>query len=194
MKRLFPLFSHKNNYYNYDRQKKFSSRVEYYENKNCINSLDKLDRLVNPDISPHTEIESNANEIKPYNISFGSSIKKTKKRLGKPSFTLNNSEIIPKHYVLFYKTTINKYKLLIQIHFFDNKSFFICNQIYSSDELLIQDKKKIVNLIMEKYCDHPLDNDDTILIKLLDNTGNLIFTNDDISLYIFYLTGNKKFN
>jgi len=192
MKRILSFLSPKSSYYTYDRRKNYYSKIDYYENKNCLNSLDKLNNLTKPDLSSHLLIESNSKEIKPYNISFGSSLKKTKKRLGKPSFSLNNSAIIPKHDVLFYKTSINKFKLLIQIHFIDNKSFFICNQIYTNDELLPQDKQKVVSLIIEKYCDHTLSDNDTVFIKLLDKSKNLIYTNDDFSFYVYYLTGDHK--
>jgi len=192
MKRLFSILSPKSSYYSYDRRKKYYSKIDYYENKNCLNSIDKLNNLIKPDLSSHLEIESNSKEIKPYNLPFGLLVKKAKKRLGKPSFHLNNSAIIPKHEVLFYKTSINQFKLLIQIHFIDNKSFFICNQIYSNDELQLQDKQKIVSLITEKYCNHPLKNNTTVSIKLMDKNKNLIYTNDEFSFYVYYLTGDLK--
>ena len=192
MKRILTFLSPKRSYYSYDRRKNYYSKVDYYENKNCLNSIDKLRNLTNPDLSSHLEIQSNSNEIKPNNISFGSSVKKVKKRMGKPSFALNNSSIIPKHDVLFYKTSINKFKLLIQFHFIENKLFFVCNQIYTSDELLMPDKQKIVSLLTEKYCHHPLDTESTVFVKLTDKRNNLIFTNDDFSFYIYYLTGDPK--
>ena len=192
MKRLLSFLSPKSSYYSYDRRKKYFSKIDYYENKNCLNSIDKLNNLIKPDLSSHLEIESNSKEINPYNLPFGSLIKKAKKRLGKPSFSLNNTTIIPKHEVLFYKTSINQFKLLIQIHFIDNKSFFICNQIYSNDELLPQDKQKIVSLITKKYCNHPIEKNTNVTIKLMDKNKNLIYTNDDFSFYVYYLTGDLK--
>jgi hypothetical protein len=192
MKKIFSFLSPKNSYYVYDRRKSYYSKIDYYENKNYLNSIDKLDSITKTNLSNHVKIEANSKEIKPYNIPFGSSKKATKKVLGTPSFELNNSKIIPKHHVLFYKTVINKYKLLIQVHFIEDKSFFICNQIYSNNQLNDQDKQKIVKLLTEKYSNSPLKNETTISIKLSDKKNNIIFTNDDFSFYIFYLTGNTK--
>ena len=71
--------------------------------------------------------------------------------LGTPSFVLDNFNEIPGHIVYFFRQNADLYRFLFQIHFINDRCFFIKNKISTSATVLTSDEKnKIISKLLDK--------------------------------------------
>lgn len=111
------------------------------------------------------------------------------KQFGEESFLLDHDDVIPGHKVFFYKKFVEKFTLLIQLHFIND--IFISATTKVSAEALISDKDKeiICHLLLKNYPDIPTPETD-YEYDFSDQQGNIIYSKDLIYLHIHYIAGN----
>ena len=158
----------------------------YYKDKsfaiyNNIESLcklfsikDKQQIITSNKISLHT------------NISFGSTLRQIKKKLGKPSSYIRRSVSALDFKIMYYRFYLGGYKTKQEVHLYENNLFYF-NYIFSY--LSSSDKESLKKLICKKY----LQKDCEILDKIIvDEFGNSLFITDNVDFTINYLNGDKS--
>ena len=107
------------------------------------------------------------------------------KQFAEESFMLDHNEVIPGHFIYFYKKSVEKYSLLMQLHFI-NETFIYANTKVGSESLVSdKDKQKISNQLLQHYPDVVVSNN-TLEYEFMDIQGNIISTRDHMYLFINY--------
>jgi len=163
----------------------------YYYQENVVKDQAELMLILKP--LPKTKITKANKTFSINGMPLGEITHKIlKAKSGIPSYILWNNEYIPKHKVYYYREHIGLYKFLMQYHFIDNRFFFASNRISSHNRLTQNDKSEIVGQLIKKYTgkEKPVMKEN-FEIKLTDEEGNIIFTNDTVYYYINYLPNNE---
>lgn len=162
-------------------------RKEYYSNINVISYISDLAHVLKYNYGIVIEIE---NRIDFRNIQFGKPKEKIFEVMGSPRFEIDNSKHIKGHNILFYKEKVGGFSLKIQIHFINNKFFYV-NYLFNSDRISQSFKDEIINIITNKY-DH--NNQHLGNHTLIDPMGNKLAIRDDINFNISFISGGKYFS
>ena len=160
----------------------------FYHRENLIQTIEELNNMLNqPSSSDITKAESN---ILFQGFELDSIVKKNLENdFGEESFLLEPDSGIEGHEVYFYRIVSDYFRFLIQIHFVDDKFFFSATKVYSESLLSTIDKKKVIKQIASKY--NPTADDETINFNIIDPSGNMLFTHDDVYYHIKYLPNNQ---
>ncbi len=108
---------------------------------------------------------------------------------GEEAYKLTDGlKFIQNHSIYYYRYSTHQFKFLTQLHFCDKDFFFAATKVYSDHILSDYEKQEIINSIKNKYCSYK----DTINFKfdIIDKSGNLLSTYDDMYLYIRYIPNN----
>jgi len=118
-------------------------------------------------------------------------VKNIEERLGEESYALIHEEDIPGHQVFFYRKNVQKFKLLIQVHYL-NKVLFHISTKFSADTLLTaKEKNQILGQLLNTYHDIKPEKD-AFSFSFRDGKGNRISTDDNVFLYVNYCPSNKE--
>jgi len=160
----------------------------YYRRENFIVEEADLLTALNPS---HVEGRHNCEgEIRVKNLPL---IDLTQKKiiasLKKPDFIYDNSQTIKGHKVLFYKEDVEFYRFLLQFHFIDNEFFLASNKVTASGLLPDTEKKKIIHQLLNRYLPGEELDDDNYTISFSDNSGNMLYTIDEVYFFVNYIPG-----
>ncbi|MBU3926692.1 MAG: hypothetical protein KKB74_02720 [Bacteroidetes bacterium] len=107
------------------------------------------------------------------------------KQFAEESFMIDHNEVIPGHLIFFYKKSVEKYTLVMQLHFINDTFFFANTKVGSESLVSDKEKQKISNQLLHHYPDVIVPNN-TFEYEFKDTQGNIISTKDHIYLYISY--------
>ena len=160
----------------------------FYDRENLIQTIDELTNMLN-------QLNSDSHILTKSDIVFQGfdlssiNIKNLEKDFEEEDFILEPNSGISNHKIFFYKITSDHLKFLIQIHFTDDQFFFAGTKVYSESLLSTKDKNRISQQIENKY-DINADIKD-FAFNIVDSKGNVIYTNENIYLFIKYVPNNK---
>jgi hypothetical protein len=133
----------------------------------------------------HVSVETDKDITFSHHLTFGQHYKIFLKKLGKPNNCLTEEEPFSRK-ILYYKFMMGGHRTRCELHFYNNKLFFYC---YTFPYLIEEDKKKIINILCEKYVDRPIDLEK---FKIVDKNDNIIFINDIVDLTVNYIAANSE--
>ncbi len=161
--------------------KKPKKGSSFYLRENRIQTVDELKKYINLTDSEKlmvtdTLIEFNGLKLKEITL------EAIKDLLGEEAFVLDTESHIEGRKVYFFRLTSEHLKFLLQLH-------FINTMVHGNSLLSENDKKKLTNRIITKYC--PDADVDTLTFKIKDPEGNVLYTEDDVFYIINYIANNK---
>ncbi len=163
-------------------QKKNNTRSSsYYLRENLIKNLTDLKNVLLTSASQSTE----------YPLTFlGYPLESVNNnnittKLELETYILDNQSLLPEYQVFFYKKRTGKFKLLFQVHHFDNKIVFISTKFETDSMLTESEKQKIIDQLLGYYPDIKRESNN-YNFSFSDKLGNKIFTRDDVFFYINY--------
>ncbi len=106
--------------------------------------------------------------------------------MGDESFILNHEPEMPGHVVYFYRKNTELFKLVIQVHFFNNTCILASTKVTTEAILTHSQKKKIVSQLLTHYSDIQPPTTD-FQLSFSDEQGNKIFVQDEVYLHINYI-------
>jgi hypothetical protein len=159
----------------------------FYHRENAIQNTDELKKVF--EVMAPTKTK---NKILFQGISLDNIFLKTiEKQFGEESSHLDRDEEIFGHKVYFYRKTVENYTLLMQLHFINEVFFMACTKISSESSLLTtKDKQKIILKLLNHFPDIET-TDNSFEYRFSDPDGNVIFTEDNVFLYINYYANNE---
>ncbi len=172
-------------YYSYNNQ----ARKEYYIARSHARSFQELyDRIYEKGADANFYFYTDK-VIKPFGISFGSSMKNAVRILGKPNYKLefDKNDL---HKVLFYKKRVDSYKYLLQLHFLDDEMVYAMDHVYETFPLNKYHLLEMTKLLLFKYTNKTHNELTSSEITLVDSKDNRITILDSLEYNICYSTGN----
>lgn len=167
--------------FNIFKKKKKYNNATFYQQENLIQSKQNLIAI----FSRQPILTTN------YPISYqGIALDKIEKinminLLGEESYFMTNLENFVDHEIYFYRKNIEKFSLLLQVHFIKNTFFFASTKVSSEAVITIKDKLKLVNLLLKNYPDITITKE-FVDFEFTDKLGNILFINDQIDLIFNY--------
>jgi len=116
--------------------------------------------------------------------------KNIEERFGEESYILEHEDVVLGHQVFFYRKNVQKFKLLIQIHYLDDVLFHISTKFSADSLLTANEKEKIVDQLLNNYPDIKLDKNN-LAFSFMDSKGNRITTDDNVFFYVKYCPNNQ---
>lgn len=172
-------------FYSYCEQDKH----DYYKALNFISNSKQLIQKLSS-FSDGQKLFEISNQIKPYDLCFGSDMNQAIHLLGKPNYIFLN-ENIQNHTVLFYKRKVNQYKNLIQLHYFYNELIFAVSHIYEPFVFESAHIKDLNNLILTKYNLSINEKELMNSFSVLDSNDNQITVSNSLGYTVCYSTGDS---
>lgn len=170
------------------KKKNLTKNSTFYHRENLIQNIYDLNNVfhVEPSGFDTTNFSITFQGVPLENVNS----KLLEEKLGDETYLLDHNDVILGHKIYFYRKNVNKYRLLIQIHFIDNKLFFAATKFSAENLLNNHDKETIINYLLSNY------NDVTYKTNQFDYgftdvKGNKICTTDNVFLYIKYYPSNS---
>ncbi len=168
--------------------KKPKKGSSFYLRENRIQTVDELKKYINLTDSEKlmvtdTLIEFNGLKLKEITL------EAIKDLLGDEAFVLDTESQIEGRKVYFFRLTSEHLKFLLQLHFINDEFYMASTMVHGNSLLSENDKKKLTNRIITKYC--PDADVDTLTFKIKDPEGNVLYTEDDVFYIINYIANNK---
>ncbi len=168
--------------------KKPKKGSSFYLRENRIQTVDELKKYINLTDSEKlmvtdTLIEFNGLKLKEITL------EAIKDLLGEEAFVLDTESQIEGRKVYFFRLTSEHLKFLLQLHFINDEFYMASTMVHGNSLLSENDKKKLTNRIITKYC--PDADVDTLTFKIKDPEGNVLYTEDDVFYIINYIANNK---
>lgn len=172
-------------YYSYNSQ----ARHEYYLARSTARSYQDLLEILRSKGENINFYFYTDQAIRPFGISFGSSLKTAIRILGKPNYILEfpGSEL---HKVAFYKKRVDSYKYLLQLHFLDDELVYAMDHVYETFSFDANHMLEMTKLLLFKYTNKTHNELSTSEITLVDSKDNRISIIDSFEYNICYSTGN----
>lgn len=170
--KILQLFNKDNNTYYYNRD------THYYT---LYSQYDYLERLLNDNLNNKEKIFSDKRIQFGLDLDFGLSSKQIRNKLGRPHFVHNNKEVNG-HRIYLYKRQIYRYRIKIEIHFF-NDAFFL--GIYNFNENP-EEIRKIISEISIKYKIDPI-NFKSSEHQITDDINNILDIEINSNLILAYI-------
>lgn len=162
--------------------------TSFYERENLIQTIKELNKVLY--LLNSSKISKTNSSILFQNVELSAiTEKKLTKDFGEESYCLEPNSGIHDHRIYFYRTTSQNLKLLIQLHFFEDKFFFAATKVYSDALLTNSDKQKVLNQIISTY--HPDMDNQSFDVDLIDPKGNILFAQDNVFYYMKYIANNS---
>lgn len=115
------------------------------------------------------------------------------KMMGEVSFILNHEPEMPGHTVYFFRKNAELFKLLIQVHFYKN-TFILASTKVTTESILSENQKHmIIGQLLKHYPDIQLTSGNFEL-SFFDENGDLVYTKDEVYLYLNYRPNDLKSN
>ena len=169
-----------------------TTKSTYYIRESIIHNIDDLIKVLLPPIEGNSIEGKTTEEIKFKNIPLlNLSQKQIISEMDEPIFIFDNSDVIPGHKVMFYKEDVEFYRFLVQFHFINDEFFFVSNKVSSSGMLSEKEKCKIIDQLKHKYLSKSEVENNNFLLRLTDNNGSILTTQDEVYFYVNYLSGNS---
>jgi hypothetical protein len=154
-----------------------------YQHVSRFNDIDSYSLLIrNTEL---TSVETDKDIRFSHHLTFGLDYKYFLKRLGRPNSVIKQTEPFERR-ILYYKFMMGGHKTKCELHFYKNKLFFYC---YTFPYLVEEDKKRIINVLCEKYVNGPIDMEK---FKIVDQHNNIIFVNDIVDLTVNYIDSRSE--
>ena len=125
-------------------------------------------------------VESDKEISYSHHLKFGMDYKIYKKKLGKPNNFMHQTEPIDRR-ILYYKFIMGGHRTKCELHFYKDKLFFYC---FTFPYLTEENKKEILNILYEKYVNHPIDMEN---VKIADKNNNILFIENRVELTVNYV-------
>ena len=152
------------------------TKKDYYQSRVFLRNLDQLSNIFEPTslADEHTSVP-----IKFFGIDFGSSIKETVKKLGRPNFKTTEIRLFNDHQIVFYRLKISGIGSIIQLHFIQNQFFLGVTEMRTNSN---KEKETIFDLMKEKF---KVEN--SVIGKFIeDQNGNQLNMINDVVPYAVY--------
>lgn len=165
----------------------------YYMEKNRIKLLVDLDRILQMN-AKDCDFKAKTS-IAPLSLKFPLEQKHVKSKLGSPDYILDNSEKIEGHEMYFYKIKSWKYKMNYQFHFHKGKLFYVNVEFSNLDFSKLDDRNKILQMVMEKYVDKQVK--DQIMqfpVVLNDDDNNKLIISKELNVNMHYFSNDISLN
>jgi hypothetical protein len=146
------------NFFRLNREINLYKRDHYYYT--ISSQYNYLERMMNDYSLEKTNVQTKRPIKFGYNLEFGLQPRHVVEKLGKPHFVYSNNKI-QGHQIYFYKRKVYKYKIKLEIHFYNNAMFL---GIYLFNEKP-EEVKKIIADTCSKY---------SISVESFDNKNNRI--------------------
>ncbi len=113
------------------------------------------------------------------------------KIMGDVSFILDHEPEMPGHQVFFFRKNADVFKLLLQVHFYKN-IFILASTKVTTEAILNENQKKIIiSQLMKHYPDLEIPSG-IFEFSFSDENGDLVYTKDEVYLYLNYRPGELK--
>jgi len=167
------------------KKKPLQKNSAFYYRENQIQNVDDLKTVFNKKVSVLTK-----HPILYQGLTLDKILAvEREKQFAEESFMLDHNEVIPGHFIYFYKKSVEKYSLLMQLHFINNTFIFANTKVGSESLVSDKDKQKISDQLLHHYPDVIVPKN-TFEYEFMDTQGNIISTRDHIYLYISYYANN----
>lgn len=169
-----------------------TTKSTYYIRESLIHNVEDLVKVLLPNKENNALEKTTREEIKFKNLSlFNLNQKQIIAEMDQPVFIHDNSDVISGHKVLFYKEDVEFYRFLVQFHFINDEFFFVSNKVSASGMLSEKEKGKIIDQLKHKYLSKSEVENNNFLLRLTDNKGNILTTQDEVYFYVNYLSGDS---
>jgi hypothetical protein len=165
--------------------KNYRSRDDFYHN---LLREDTLERLILLFSNQHEALVNPSISICFRNIPFGSDERYATAKLGKARYIIDNSEKIPTHRILFYRTGLHHFRAVCQLHFLHDQFFF---GKYTFRNTTPSSINNVLTVLQHKYF-----NDSAFQQKISsvrDQDGNALVLEKSLHLNVCYISGDASF-
>lgn len=165
--------------------KNYRSRDDFYHNLLREDTLERLALLFK---NQREAPLNNDLSICFRNITFGTDERLVTSKLGKARYVIDNSDRIPSHKVLFYRTGLHHFRAVCQLHFLHDHFFFGKYTFRNTTPASINN---VLTVLQHKYFyDSALDGK---ISSVSDKQGNAIVLEKSLHLNVSYISGDVTF-
>jgi|GEM_PF-2716221 len=169
------------------KKKHLTKNSTFYHRENIIQNLADLKNVLTSSAKFTTSHPLTFQGLPLESIDYRS----LEERMGEESYILDHEDVIADHQVYFYRKNVEKYKLLIQVHYINDVLCFISTKFSADNLLTVSEKEKIISQLLHNYPDIKLEKN-VFDFKFSDAKGNKISATDNVFFYVNYCPMNKS--